>query len=72
MKSNFLLRKIATVAFRRKHNQYNLSKKAGILCMIRISAFLFSYEDTSKAYLLFLYEFMRLLGYVSEYVSAFG
>ena len=28
MKSNFLLRKIATVAFRRKHNQYNLSKKS--------------------------------------------
>lgn len=53
MKSNFPLRKIATVAFRRKHNQYNLSKKAGILCMIRISAFLFSYEDASKAYLLF-------------------
>lgn len=50
MKSNFLLRKIATVAFRRKHNQYNLSKKAGILCMIRISAFLFSYEDAYKAY----------------------
>lgn len=50
MKSNFPLRKIATVAFRREHNQYNLSKKAGILCMIRISAFLFSYEDASKAY----------------------
>lgn len=72
MKSNFLLRKIATVAFRRKHNQYNLSKKAGILCMIRISAFLFSYEDTSKAYLLFLYEFMRLLGYVLECAGVSG
>ena len=40
--------------------------------MIRISAFLFSYEDTSKAYLLFLYEFMRLLGYVLECAGVSG
>ena len=44
MKSNFPLRKIATVAFRRKHNQYNLSKnkKAGTLHLVRISAFFIS------------------------------
>lgn len=40
--------------------------------MIRISAFLFSYEDASKAYFLFLYEFMRLLGYVLECAGVSG